>query len=522
VTRPILITACLLLSLVAPRRAVACEAHVTVAALDARAAAAIAEGRGRELIAELKAACASEQAEPAHCHLLARAYHALGNQAWCLRTLRDALRRFDDCASRAWLAWALIDAGRLPVAREALAGGSCPDSDEERVRSAALLARAALLDDDEPSARAALDATRGVTAAWPRERDALQTLRARAMPGASPPVTLRAELGAGVTSNALAGSPVDPDETGPASGITGLDLAFGLELPPWRPLRASIRGRARGEALTAEGARELSAMELGLSPGLVLGRAATTLRIGYAVDTLWLKQDEDPLFYHGHRLEAELGLGGLSMLAGGGYRSFRDDPRTRFELDLGAGAGFHLGSRVALILGLMGRAHWANEGLRDMLGLTAVAATRFDLGRGWRARLQLSGGVDAYVRSGGEPGRVAFGVREQRVDALGSSRLELWTPAWAGARLGLRYGYALRDSTADAWGRDHDYQEHRTDLLLRWRFSADPWRPQTANARGHVPLPGQGGAGAHDDDEQVRDLLRRDEAERRGRCGCDG
>ena len=89
----------------------------------------------------------------------------------------------------------------------------------------------------------------------------------------------------------------------------------------------------------------------------------------------------------------------------------------------------------------------------------------------------------------------------------------------AGVRAGMRYELAWRNSTADlSVGLDnYDYTEHRAVIGLRWAWGGDPWLPRAMRPSDHVALDYgvEEGTGSGDE-ERIRDILRQDEAARRG------
>ncbi|MFC1655072.1 hypothetical protein ACFL2F_04630, partial [Myxococcota bacterium] len=102
-------------------------------------------------------------------------------------------------------------------------------------------------------------------------------------------------------------------------------------------------------------------------------------------------------------------------------------------------------------------------------------------------------------------------------DVLTKLSAGLWSPMWMGARLGLNYEFSYRDSTADQID-DYDYNEHRLLMKVRWSFDLNPWAPQVVETKGRVALDyglsEQAGTGM--EEERIQDLLRQDEAARRG------
>jgi hypothetical protein len=94
----------------------------------------------------------------------------------------------------------------------------------------------------------------------------------------------------------------------------------------------------------------------------------------------------------------------------------------------------------------------------------------------------------------------------------------LWSPSWAGFRIGIGYEFSWRESTADESTDNYDYQEHRLLFKTRFVFDLNPWAPKVITPKNHIELgygiATRGEAGL--DDERIQDLLRQDEAARRG------
>ena len=77
--------------------------------------------------------------------------------------------------------------------------------------------------------------------------------------------------------------------------------------------------------------------------------------------------------------------------------------------------------------------------------------------------------------------------------------------------------YTKRNSTADQTpGFDFSYQEWRATIWLRWTFAADPWAPRIVTEPDHVPLEWGLDDEGSVNQENILDLLRRDEELRRG------
>ena len=114
---------------------------------------------------------------------------------------------------------------------------------------------------------------------------------------------------------------------------------------------------------------------------------------------------------------------------------------------------------------------------------------------------------------------VAFGMEDtKRFDILTKLSAGLWSPLILGTRFGIGYEYSIRNSSADSESDNYNYTEQRALLKARWVFDINPWAPGVVEPQGHVALDyGLGGdSGGGLDQERIQDLLRQDEAARRG------
>ena len=165
-----------------------------------------------------------------------------------------------------------------------------------------------------------------------------------------------------------------------------------------------------------------------------------------------------------------------------------------------------------------GKYYFAVGDAYDQVGGIALLAGRIDFGPGLYGRIGVTPGVDYYPRSGGDIGTLAFGTEKKRFDFTIKQFEEVWSPALWGIRIGIRYEFSYRNSTADAEQSNYNYLEHRALVALRWHFDANPWSPREARSDTHVPL--DYGLEARDgsgfDEDRIQDLLRQDEATRAG------
>ena len=494
---------------------ISCEAEVVDCLIEAE--------RTREAIERLKPLVKERPEQPAYARLLARAYLAEGNAFWAQRTLQAAIESGpSDCQSRSWLAWVHFQQGALELADEVLARPGCPRSSADRGRFKVLRAFIARARDEEKQAAASIEALGRFEQLYPEDERVWRYLRAREDPGWIDPLSLRAELLFGYSSNGTGGSPADvtaAGDSGAGSGLGRLDVFGRLVLPVDRTVRPALEGEVKGHGLSASGARNLSYLDLSARPGVIIGSAFPRLFAGYKANLLLMGLQDKELYYEAHRGELELETAiGLLIFGGAGRRIFREAGRTRTELDGGIGGSLSLLKRLRLLLALSGRYYLAVGDPYHQVGGSALVAARIALGSGFHGRLGITTSLDDYPSSGGELGRDAFGTAEKRFDVLLRLTADAWTPPWHGVRLGLRYEYATRDSTADRIGNNYSYQEHRVFAGLRFNASWDPGAPDVVSSDEHVRLSYGIGeqAGRAVDEERIQDLLRQDEAARAG------
>lgn len=493
---------------------VPCDAECELAAADA-----LLEGaEPRQAVDRLKAARESFPEDRRLLLRLALAYLLEGNLFWAERTLVDGAGRWpEDPELAAWLAVVHLRQGDPELAAADLDPSLAPADDPMRVRWRLLEVARRRLEGDTEGLAEELARIAGADAIFLEDRRFWDFLRASSDPWWSPPVTGTLELGAGHTSNALAGSPTDPGAAGDPSPLGMVELRGRLAPPVGAAVQPTLDLEVLGDLLTDEAARELSSLEGGLRLGAAIPDGPRRWSFGYRAETLWL--DQAPSTYaEAHRLEAELEwLEGRVLFAGGGHRSYRDDRRTRWEGELGVGGPLRPTAGRPLIAGITVRVADAESPAYDQLGVSAAASATLPLGPRSLLRIALSGAWDDYPHSGGAEGLAVFGTSERRRDLLGRLGVTLWAPPWGQLRPGLEVRASRRASTADQTpGFDFSYDEWRAVLWLRWSFSGDPWAPPAVDGAGRVPLDWGVEADSGLDDERILDLLRRDEELRRG------
>jgi hypothetical protein len=448
--------------------------------------------------------------------LLARAYLDDGNDFWAVRTLNATAELFpEDCNITLWQAWIQIRQGEFERARETLAA-ACAAWAPDQARRALL---SAMLDQQAGSALAAqanLDRATSERFAYPEDRAAISRLRSTVDPGFIPPLSGRLDAAAGLASNALAGSPVDPATRGSSTGSPVLAAsAFVRLVSPHRSwARPAVEVEARGLGFSADVGRDLSYLMLDARPELILGGAGPRAALAYRYESLLLaggdRYGKGPIwFFDAHRGEWELELWRvLTFFGGAGRRTFREQGRSRFEIDAGVGAGIPAGTRLHVVTALTGRYHDARSDAWSLYGVSLLASAEVRLPRRWSLRVGMLASADRYPESAGYFDASAPAVA--RRDLLLKLSTSTFAPPLAdGVKLGITYEYSTRDSTA----APYSYNDHRILAKVIWSFAVDPRLPHAATPVGHVPLDYR--LGDAEIGERVQDLLRQDEAAQR-------
>jgi len=450
--------------------------------------------------------------------LLARAYMLQDNLYWAERTLAGVLESHpDDPELLAWMAAIHLRQGDPELAADDLDPELVPAADPGRARWRLLEASRSQLSGDGERARDLLEQTASSDAVYPEDLLPLQALRMTLDPWWSPVLTGTFDLGGGHTSNALAGSPTDPGQSGESSALLMPELRARFAPLSPGPVRAFVDVELLGNHFFDDDAEGYSTLLGGLRPGIAVSSDRRRFSVGYRVEGLWL-EDEPGLYSEAHRVEAEIEWAAGRVLFGGlGHRDYTDEKRTRWEGDLGLGGSLGSVAGVPIVAGATVRLADAESDAYDQLGLSAAASSTFPLGGGFSLQAAVSAVWDDYFNSGGPEGLLVFGTEDKRRDLLGRIGLILWGPQWRGLRPGFEARATRRDSTADETpGFDFSFSEWRAVVWLRWTFSAGHGAPKLVAPVGHVPLDWGMDADSGMEQERILDLLRRDEELRRG------
>lgn len=450
---------------------------------------------------------------PVAVRLHARALVATDDPA----AARDLLQQYLDanpldCQTWSWLAWVALEKADPLGAWVALSAPACPATPQETARWAVVEALAAHHGNDPDGVREALDKVEPGVLMWPEDADLLAFLEYTVDPHWQWPWQATVELGAGATSNALAGSPTDTAGEGESSALGRINARTVLFGPQTGRVIPFGEVAVRSHGLADDSARELSYLELSGRAGAVLRLGATRASVALRRDALHLNRDPDSRYFAVWRGELDLELpGGTVVFAGGGKREFDDPWRTRREYELGVARGLRLGGQPFTIA-LAGRRFNADEPVYDQRGGTLTTVTHLQLAPRWMARVSALVSRDIYPRSDTWQGLIAFGSDAGRRDTVGRVSLGAWRQMGGGLQAGVTYEHARRWSSIDeGFQGSFAYREHRVMVGLRFDTVADPWR-RTAAPADHVtlahgltpPAPGLG-------DERIRDLIRLDE-----------
>ncbi|MBN2370775.1 MAG: tetratricopeptide repeat protein [Vicinamibacteria bacterium] len=461
--------------------------------------------------------------EPAAACMLARAHVAEEDLVAAASTLRERLRRNpDDCAMRAWLAWVLIKQGAFDRARTTLGESTaCPANETERRRWLLFGALLARQENDHHTARRLLAQVGERAALLPEDRELSRELNISTRAGWSPPFRFVAELSGGGTSDAHAASPTDRPGSGASSVLARSRLDVRLRAPESAGIAPFIETSVRGHGIAADGARELSYVDLGLRAGVELCPGGVTSRLAYRHEELWLNLDGGSRFSMADRVELDASIARFDLNVGFGRRDFHDRDRSRDEIDAAAVRSIRIRNRPVL-LAIGARSYRARRAAYHQIGVTLTGALLdLDIGRSCTAEVTAVTAFDVYPSSGGADGRLVFGTDCKRRDLSGRLSLSFWRRLTKHARIGARYDYARRWSTADQQFRHYPFTEHRGMIELRIFSAGNPWRRSVEAGSDHVPIPYATSASPEDAD-RIQETLRPDDDLASG-CGdvCD-
>jgi hypothetical protein len=485
----------------------------------AQGRALIDAGRARDAIALLKEAAKRWPDDEAVHTELAAAYVADSNDFWALNVLQSFEAKHPPaCAARGWIAQIQVRQASLERAEETLDRDGCRVHAQDRAREHLLRARIAHLRDKEAEARSHAQEARKQSALYEEDESLVQSMDRQFFPGRLPWGSWRLDAGLGWTSNGLAGSPVDRANRfgNEGSAVFSLDARFRAVWPETGAVRPAGEVSFRTVQLAGETARDLSYIAPGIRPGLLLGGDHPRLLLAYSFDAVRLAAEDRyahaPVWFaEGHRVEYEIeATESLFAFGGAGRRLFREQGRSRWELDQGVAGSIALGRRARLLTGASARWNRAENEAYDSWGGTVIAQLQAVLPGKLEGRLNGSVAHEAFPRS---RGYFAGALGEERIDNLVRIKPGLWSPAYLGVRAGLDYELSRRASTADAYS----YTDHRVVLHLAWAMDTDRIGVRTVGKEGRTPLDhGKSATSGISSDVRIRDLMRQDEAVKQG------
>ncbi len=476
--------------------------------------ALVQAGRAKEAVRELKQAVLDTPDNEVLRLALASAYVADANDFWALRVLSDYEGGHPPaCQARALAALIHIRQANLDVALELLERDGCNTLPEQRARRELLSAKIASLHGKRSEAIAHVIRARSESQTYEEDLPLLESLQRALQPERMPWSTWKLDLGTGWTSNGLAGSPVDIANRGGSTGspLVAMDGRIRLVSPWATTVRPTADVSIRTLQLTQAPARDLSYVQPGLRPGILFGGTVPRVLVAYSFDAVHLRA-HDPYaghgvwFSEGHRAEYEIEANDSLLAFGGtGRRRFREQGRSRWEVDQGLAMALQPATRLRVMAGVSARWHAAENDAYDLYGGTGIVQLQGQLPAGLEAKTTASLSGDIYPRS---KGAFAGSGSETRQDALVRAKAGLWTPSWAGIRLGLDYEYANRNSTAQSYS----YSDHRVILHITWTSDSDKTSTHRVGADGRFPLDHGIKGDSFADDTRVRDLMRQDDA----------
>jgi tetratricopeptide (TPR) repeat protein len=471
-------------------------------------------GQVQEAIAKLEQAYEELPTDEQVAVALAQAYLADDNQMWAIRTLARHLDYEEDaCSARSLLAWIYLSAGMTEAADGLLAFEGCESPRAVHTRWLLIRAYAAHLREQPEEVQELLKQARRSGSIYAEDEALLTTLSRIYEPGRTPLAAGHLELGAGWTSNGLAGSPVDEASVdNAASGVVELDARLRLTLPTPGVLKPLVEGRLQTTELTAQESSDLSHRtgtgRAGFSYGdstrieLLYGGELTQIAAGdrYQSGPLW--------FSEAHRLEYQLQLGSALVLFGAtGHRQFRERGRTRWEFEQGVAWAVPASWGAAVLGGISGRIHDAEKDAYERSGATFILQLKQPVLQRVELRLGTTTSVDVYPKSDGYFA-AGKGIRRDLELRL---RAGAWAPRRSSAMVGLTYELTNRHSSAD----EYSFADHRLLAKLRFTSDSEQLRRRVVSTKGRTELEIRGlDASDGEDASEIRELIEQDESVR--------
>jgi hypothetical protein len=361
--------------------------------------------------------------------------------------------------------------------------------------------------------------------------------RAVLSPHFRPPLSIRAVLMGGYTTNAMFGSANDPAMTHKKmdSPLLAHQLHIGYAplATPWLSPRFELTSNSsiylfedesrspKEERAGSADPLDFTSFDFGARAGLTFLRPHVlfpSLFVGYRGDVLFLNMEDqynyDPplVFYEGHRGEFELALlPEVVLFGGGGRRFFREDIRTRWEIDGGVGVHKGLTSWLSVLGAASARRHWAEDKAYDLFGASVLVQLVFGIWRGIQLKSMLALHLDHYGSSRG-----FFHADLTRRDTTVKATAELLTMSLKGVRFSAAYEFSDRFSSVPSYA----FLDHRVLAKVTLYFGFDLLGSKASKDE-HIALDYGLEVTATGEAEGIQELLRTDEHVRGGPgCGC--
>ena len=331
------------------------------------------------------------------------------------------------------------------------------------------------------------------------------------------PLSIRLDGTLGYTTNALGSFPADTAASEDSSASSLAQIFLWLQFIPFHyPLFDPVlEADMRAQWFSAQKASSINYLDLSARPGIIISNLGPRITINYNLQTLFLlmgdkyKKSKPILFFEAHRIELEFMGKGFSAFLAGGKRLFREMTRNRWEVESWLGNFFRAMSNLSLTTALALKFHQADNQAYNLYGLKGLASFKYQINRDLYSRIGSVLGWDYYPQS-----KEFFQPNKIRRDILLKLSSSLWYRLWRQWRLGITYEYSQRFSTA----LKYKFIDQRLLFKTFWQGNFDPWEPQAISVKNHVEMD----YGLKEELEQgdlqdrISDLLRQDEASRRG------
>ncbi len=463
----------------------------------------------RDAIDLLKAAKACNAPNQDLTRALGIAYARMENYPWALRTLAQLNAQYpDDCETTAWMAWIQIQMAMPDEAKQTIASQKTCESSALQARMQLLDAMASMTNNKKKEAQSAIDNAAHQEAMTKSDLKALESMQTTLGIQSAPNLSWKIQLDGGYASNAMSGSPSDPSLNGKDLDSPFIDGDIRFTLDPWKDAfaRPVLEGQFTGEYLTSEDTKTASYIDLSMRLGAQIDSDSLKFSAWYRPESLILdggdKYNKGPVqFYLSHRIELDFEiLKWLYIFTGYGHRTFRQMVRTRDEFDIGAGARHPLGLGFALTWGATYR-HWFSTGdMYDLNGINLSLALDYRIpSHDILFRLNGSFSLDDYADSKGY-----FEQDAARRDYAARGTFQVWSPSWAGVRVGAQFKASRRWSTAD----DYDFVDYRGMISVKWTGALSFYGPKSVKDNAFsIPW----NFDTEENTERIRDIIKQDE-----------